>query len=278
MHISRSRAMLSATDLANHLRCRHLTQLDLRCAKGDVEKPYRDDPGLEVLREKGDDHERAYSPRELDGGTLPIQGPPDSGKAHTGARMIAEFVKQGKRIGVSAVSHKVIDNLLQSALGAAVEEAVELRCLHKVTEKSAESPADIAKGKDSRSVESVSQPLLTPNEFDLSRLAAQIDPAGPLSEFPALLSVNPAPVSQNRTKPERMTVGNPAVREIRTAAKLLHHTVRCEAAALQLDRCDPHALAVSADEKVVATLPVRRNPQCPAIEIDDDARGRRASQ
>ena len=68
---------------------------------------------------------------ELDGGMLPIQGPPGSGKTHAGARMIVELVKQGKRIGVSAVSHKVIDNLLRSALVAAGEEAMELKCLHK---------------------------------------------------------------------------------------------------------------------------------------------------
>ena len=33
--------------------------------------------------------------------------------------MIVELVKRGKRVGVSAVSHKVIDNLLRSALKAA---------------------------------------------------------------------------------------------------------------------------------------------------------------
>ena len=60
MHVSHSRLMLSATDLANHLSCRHLTQLDLRRANGDLAKPYRNDPVLEVLRQKGDDHERAY--------------------------------------------------------------------------------------------------------------------------------------------------------------------------------------------------------------------------
>ena len=53
---------------------------------------------------------------ELDGGALPVQGPPGSGKTFTGARMIVELVKRGKRVGVSAVSHKVIDNLLRSAL------------------------------------------------------------------------------------------------------------------------------------------------------------------
>jgi RNase_H superfamily len=43
---------------------------------------------------------------------LPIQGPPGSGKTFTGARMIVELVKQGRRVGITAVSHKVIGNLL----------------------------------------------------------------------------------------------------------------------------------------------------------------------
>jgi predicted RecB family nuclease len=46
---------------------------------------------------------------------LPIQGPPGSGKSYTGAKMVAELVQCGKRIGITAVSHKVISNMLQYA-------------------------------------------------------------------------------------------------------------------------------------------------------------------
>ena len=80
---------------------------------------------------------------ELDGGALPVQGPPGSGKTFTGGRMIVELVKRGKRVGVSAVSHKVIDNLLRSALKAAAGERVKPDCLHKVSEPSAEAPEGI---------------------------------------------------------------------------------------------------------------------------------------
>ena len=105
--------------------------------------PRRNAPGL--LRSKGEsavDAARRLA-GELDGGTLPVQGPPGSGKTFTGARMIVELVKRGKRVGVSAVSHKVIDNLLQSALKAAADEGVELACIHKVTELSAKPPEGI---------------------------------------------------------------------------------------------------------------------------------------
>ena len=49
----------------------------------------------------------------------PIQGPPGSGKTYTGARMVVELVKQGRRVGITAVSHKVISNLLQEICEAA---------------------------------------------------------------------------------------------------------------------------------------------------------------
>jgi hypothetical protein len=39
MRVRQGRATLSATDLANHLSCRHLTTLDLRLAKGEIAEP-----------------------------------------------------------------------------------------------------------------------------------------------------------------------------------------------------------------------------------------------
>ena len=46
--------------------------------------------------------------------------------------MIAELVKAGKRFGVSAVSHKVISNLLESAVEAAGRTGVAMRCVQKI--------------------------------------------------------------------------------------------------------------------------------------------------
>jgi len=67
----------------------------------------------------------------LDRSVLPIQGPPGSGKTFTGARLIVTLARLGKRIGVTAVSHKVIRNLLEKALVAAREEGVSLNAVHK---------------------------------------------------------------------------------------------------------------------------------------------------
>src|SRR6202043_3564565 len=72
----------------------------------------------------------------LDGGVLAIQGPPGAGKTFTGARMIVNLVQAGKRIGVTAIGHKVIRNLLDEAIRAAAEENVQIRCMHRVTSKS----------------------------------------------------------------------------------------------------------------------------------------------
>lgn len=55
----------------------------------------------------------------LDHGALAIQGPPGSGKTYTGARMIVDLVRAGKRVGVTANSHKVIGKLLAEVSVAA---------------------------------------------------------------------------------------------------------------------------------------------------------------
>src|SRR5215469_6935558 len=61
-----------------------------------------------------------------------IQGPPGSGKTYTGARMICELVRQGKKIGVTALSHKVIRNLLEMVVEAADEKDIDgVRCMHR---------------------------------------------------------------------------------------------------------------------------------------------------
>ena len=49
---------------------------------------------------------------ELDHDVLPIQGPPGAGKTYTGARMICELVRKRKKVGITAMSHKVIRKLL----------------------------------------------------------------------------------------------------------------------------------------------------------------------
>ena len=65
---------------------------------------------------------------------LPIQGPPGTGKTFTGARLILELVEKGYRIGIAAVSHKVISYLLELTCKAARGAGKVLRAVQKPNE------------------------------------------------------------------------------------------------------------------------------------------------
>lgn len=51
---------LSAGDLVGHLNCRYLTELDLKVANDELDKPKVWDPVLETLAERGALHERGF--------------------------------------------------------------------------------------------------------------------------------------------------------------------------------------------------------------------------
>src|SRR5215472_12517500 len=87
----------------------------------------------------------------LDETVFAIQGPPGAGKTFTGARMICELVKQRKKIGITALSHKVIRKLLQEVVLASHEDQVTgVRCMQKTDEE--EPTAEIAIAKDNQEV------------------------------------------------------------------------------------------------------------------------------
>lgn len=78
--------------------------------------------------------------RELPSGILPIQGPPGAGKTFTGAQMICALVAAGKKVGVTANSHKVIGHLIEEASKAANQHNVAMACVQKVTDVPAAPP------------------------------------------------------------------------------------------------------------------------------------------
>jgi len=61
-----------------------------------------------------------------------IQGPPGSGKTFTAARMICSLVRQRKKVGVTALSHKVIGKVLKEVQIAADEFGIEVNCIQKI--------------------------------------------------------------------------------------------------------------------------------------------------
>ncbi|HXJ44297.1 MAG TPA: TM0106 family RecB-like putative nuclease, partial [Bryobacteraceae bacterium] len=96
--------------------------------------------GAELLLEKESPGEAAVRiVGLLDQSVLAIQGPPGAGKTFTGARMILEAVKLGKRVGVTATSHKVIRKLLDEVVLA----GPGVTCVQKVRDLPEEMPAGI---------------------------------------------------------------------------------------------------------------------------------------
>lgn len=68
----------------------------------------------------------------LDHSVLPIQGPHEAGKTFTGARMICELIRNGRKVGITAVGHKVIRKLLYEVVQAARDSGVaSVACAHK---------------------------------------------------------------------------------------------------------------------------------------------------
>jgi uncharacterized protein len=70
----------------------------------------------------------------LDHSVLPIQGPPGAGKTFTGARMILALLRAGKKVGVTATSHKVISNLLREVCDTARKTGQPVRGIQKADE------------------------------------------------------------------------------------------------------------------------------------------------
>jgi predicted RecB family nuclease len=81
---------------------------------------------------KQDDLEAAKQIVErLDSSYLVIQGPPGSGKTYTAARLICRLISRGRRVGVTALSHKAIHNLLREVEKVARAERLEFSGLKK---------------------------------------------------------------------------------------------------------------------------------------------------
>jgi predicted RecB family nuclease len=79
---------------------------------------------------------------------LPIQGPPGTGKSHTAAMMIVSLIKAGKKIGISALSHKVITSLLEKVNKAASKENIKTKIIQKVGDLTNRKNVDWIETKD----------------------------------------------------------------------------------------------------------------------------------
>lgn len=75
MNFDNNRLTLYATDLSNHLSCRHLTQLNRQYALGEIGIPFWKDPQLDILVQRGHDHEKAYVEFLKTSGKTVVRGP-----------------------------------------------------------------------------------------------------------------------------------------------------------------------------------------------------------
>lgn len=75
----------------------------------------------------------------LDESYLFIQGPPGAGKTYLGARLIVDLLARGRKVGVTANSHKAIHNLLDEIERVASERGVTFAGLKKCTKDKPDS-------------------------------------------------------------------------------------------------------------------------------------------
>ena len=130
---------------------------------------------------------------------LPIQGPPGSGKTYTGARMICDCLRKGEKVGITAVSHKVIRKLLDETLKAA---DFSIAAIQKVGEKSKTPHPSITETEDNKHVIEALESgearlaagtawLWAREEFEESIDVLFVDEAGQMS-LADVLAVSPA--------------------------------------------------------------------------------------
>src|SRR5882672_10907755 len=60
MHLTGGMLILSASDLTGFLECPHLTQQELAATRGEIVRPERNDPELELVARHGTEHEKAH--------------------------------------------------------------------------------------------------------------------------------------------------------------------------------------------------------------------------
>ena len=89
---------------------------------------------------------------ELDRSVLPMQGPPGAGKTFTGAHMICALLRARRKVGITAVSHKVIRKLSEEVLNVVDKEGLAVQGIQKVSELSDNPHSNLYETKDNEDV------------------------------------------------------------------------------------------------------------------------------
>jgi predicted RecB family nuclease len=98
MQSTDGRLLFSPTDLNAFLACEHLTTLQLAVARGELDKPFRDNPHAELIWRKGDEHEAAYLARLRAGGRKVAQIDFDDPEWSRAARETERAIEEGTEV------------------------------------------------------------------------------------------------------------------------------------------------------------------------------------
>ena len=109
--------------------------------------------GAEILKGESTADAAIRIALNLDRSILPIQGPPGAGKTYTGAKMIMELAKAKKKVGVTAISHRVITTLFEKVKELADKEQTEIQFAHKISNSKLDYMPDwISQIKDTKKI------------------------------------------------------------------------------------------------------------------------------
>jgi predicted RecB family nuclease len=96
------RQSFSPSDMTAYLACEHLTQLELKVARGEIVKPHVEDAQAELIRRKGDEHEAAYLAQLVADGcdvaTIEIAGPDGEWDWERAARETVDAIQTGHEV------------------------------------------------------------------------------------------------------------------------------------------------------------------------------------
>jgi uncharacterized protein len=102
MYASGETIILSATDLVGYLECEHLLQLERRAALGELERPTRDDPELDLVSVLGEEHEHKHLERFRAEGRS-ISEIPDYGNSPEALKRAEADTLEAMRRGVDVI-------------------------------------------------------------------------------------------------------------------------------------------------------------------------------
>src|ERR1700694_1427443 len=92
----------SPSDVTAYLACEHLTQLELKVARGEIVKPHVGDAQAELIRRKGEEHESAYLEQLLADGrdvvSIELAGPDGEWDWERAARETADAIHARREV------------------------------------------------------------------------------------------------------------------------------------------------------------------------------------